>query len=253
MALLLSTAYLPPLDYFAAMVHDASLAGDISPASVVLEACEHYHKQSWRNRCTILTASGKENLLIPVVHRRGGSPGQESNPSREDRNVSHIPVREVRIDYSVDWVHTHQAAISSAYGSSAYFEYYRDGLFALLESKEPRLYTLNRMLIDWLLDRLHLPACVTDSRTFLPPASPDRFAGRQSVPARDGGIASMDEVRDLRERIHPKKAPCYVCRKPYYQIFSDRYGFVDGLSVLDLLFNEGPDSLAVLASTSRQE
>lgn len=253
MALLLSTAYLPPLDYFAAMAHDASLAGDISPASVVLEACEHYRKQTWRNRCTILTASGKENLLIPVVHGRGECAGRDGNPSREDRNVSHIPVREVRIDYSVDWVHTHQAAISSAYGSSAYFEYYRDELFALLESKEPRLYTLNRMFIGWLLDRLHLPACVTDSRTFLPPASPDRFAGRQSVPARDGGIASMDEVRDLRERIHPKKAPCYVCRKPYYQIFSDRYGFVDGLSVLDLLFNEGPDSLAVLASTSRQE
>lgn len=238
MDLLLSTAYLPPVDWFAAVASNASLAGDITPASVVLEACEHFRKQSWRNRCTLLTASGKENLLIPIVHRGGGLPCRRDEASSpEDRNVSHIPIREVCVDYSVDWVHAHEAAIASAYGNSAYFEYYRDELFALLERRECSLYALNRRLIRWLLDKLHLPARVTDSRQFLPPAS---FSGEHA--AYPGG------VQDLRELLHPKKAPLYHCGRPYYQVFSEKYGFVEGLSVIDLLFNEGPDSLAVLAA-----
>lgn len=230
MALLLSTAYLPPVDWFAAVASDASLAGEISPASVVLEACEHYRKQTWRNRCTILTASGKENLLIPIVHGAGEAPAADGKAAPVDRNVSHIPIREVRIDQSVDWVHAHEQAIASAYGSSAYFEYYKDELFALLESGEGGLYAFNRRLIDWLLLKLHLPARVADSREFLRP-----------------------EKGDLRERLHPKKAPLYRCGRPYYQVFSAKSGFVEGLSVVDLLFNEGPDSLSVLAAMQRAD
>ena len=112
MALLLSTAYLPPVDWFAAVASDASLAGEISPASVVLEACEHYREQTWRNRCTILTASGKENLLIPIVHGAGEASAADGKAAPVDRNVSHIPIREGRIDYSVDWVHAHEQAIA---------------------------------------------------------------------------------------------------------------------------------------------
>ncbi len=225
MALLLSTAYLPPVDWFAAVASDASLAGEISPASVVLEACEHYRKQTWRNRCTILTASGRENLLIPIVHGAGECPATDGAAAPPDRNVSHIPITEVRIDYSVDWVRAHEQAIASAYGSSAYFEYYKDELFALLESGESGLYAFNRRLIDWLLAKLHLPAALTDSREFVRP-----------------------ENGDLRERLHPKKAPLYRCGRPYYQVFSAQFGFVEGLSVVDLLFNEGPDGLSVLAA-----
>ena len=247
MALLLSTAYLPPVDWFAAVASDASLAGEISPASVVLEACEHYRKQTWRNRCAILTASGKENLLIPIVHGAGECPATDGAAAPPDRNVSHIPIREVCIDYSVDWVRAHEQAISSAYGSSAYFEYYKDELFSLLESGESGLYAFNRRLIDWLLVKLHLPAALTDSREFVRPQSgaslPDAHPDTQYTPSA-AGCAPLD----LRERLHPKKAPLYHCGRPYYQVFSAQYGFVEGLSVVDLLFNEGPDSLSVLAA-----
>ena len=242
MSLLLSTAYLPPVDWFAAVASDASLAGEISPASVVLEACEHFHKQTWRNRCAILTASGKENLLIPIVHAAGEVPAADGLAASLDRNVSHIPIREVRIDYSVDWVHAHEQAIASAYGTSAYFEYYKDELFALLESRESLLYAFNRRLIDWLLGKLHLPASVADSRTFLRPAPVESAAVDVSV------RRSASAPLDLRERLHPKKAPLYHGGRPYYQVFSAKFGFVEGLSVVDLLFNEGPDSLSVLAS-----
>ncbi|MBO7510545.1 MAG: WbqC family protein [Bacteroidales bacterium] len=245
MALLLSTAYLPPVDWFAAVASDASLAGEISPASVVLEACEHYRKQTWRNRCTILTASGKENLLIPIVHGAGEASAADGKAAPGDRNVSHIPIREVRIDYSVDWVRAHEQAIASAYGSSAYFEYYKDELFTLLESGEGSLYAFNRRLIDWLLLKLHLPARVADSREFLRPV-PEPSA----QDARPSGVCAL---QDLRERLHPKKAPLYRCGRPYYQVFSAKSGFVEGLSVVDLLFNEGPDSLSVLAAMQRAD
>ena len=154
--------------------------------------------------------------------------------------MSHIPIRDVRIDYSVDWVRAHEQAIASAYGTSAYFEYYKDELFALLESRESGLYAFNRRLIDWLLAKLHLPACVVDSREFVKPVSDP--SSRDARPTAGGAL-------DMRERLHPKKAPLYRCGRPYYQVFSDRYGFVEGLSVVDLLFNEGPDSLSVLSKT----
>ena len=205
-----------------------------------MEACEHYSKQTWRNRCAILTASGKENLLIPIVHGTGGE-GSPSDGRPTDRNLSHIPIREVRIDYSVDWVRAHEQAIATAYGSSAYFEYYKDELFALLESGEGGLYAFNRRLIDWLLGKLHLPASMADSREFVRPTPT--------------ALASVDACGplDLRERLHPKKAPLYHCGRPYYQVFSAQFGFVEGLSVLDLLFNEGPDSLSVLAAMRRDD
>ncbi|MBP5538729.1 MAG: WbqC family protein [Bacteroidales bacterium] len=240
MSLLLSTAYLPPVDWFAAVASDASLAGEISPASVVLEACEHYRKQTWRNRCAILTASGKENLLIPIVHAAGEAFTADGAAAGVDRNVSHIPIRDVRIDYSVDWVRAHEQAIASAYGTSAYFEYYKDELFALLESGERGLYAFNHRLINWLLAKLHLPASVVDSREFVrPEPGPSSWDAR---PAAD--CAPLD----LRERLHPKKAPLYHCGRPYYQVFSAQFGFVEGLSIVDLLFNEGPDSLSVLSA-----
>ncbi|MBP5397913.1 MAG: WbqC family protein [Bacteroidales bacterium] len=219
MSLLLSTAYLPPLDYFAAIAKDASLEGEIAPARLVLEACENYRKQSWRNRCTILSASGRENLLVPIRH---------TSP--------HIPIREVEVDYSTPWVHLHENALSTAYGSSAFFEHYRDGLFDILESREVLLYDLNRRLLDYLLEKLHLPAVVEDSADYRPETDVLSEAAEEA--------ASM---LDLRTRLSPKKAPLYAVGEPYYQIFSSKFGFTEGLSVVDLLFNEGPDSLNVLA------
>lgn len=214
MSLLLSTAYLPPLDFFAAIARDASLVGEVKPAHIVLEACENYRKQSWRNRCTILSASGRENLLLPVRH-----------------TTAHIPIREVEIDYSTPWIRLHESALSTAYGSSAFFEHYRDGLFDILESRQPLLYDLNKRLTSYLLEKLHLPAVVEESVEFRP---------EKSVSADDG-------ITDLRMRLSPKKAPLYVVGEPYYQVFPSKSGFTGGLSVVDLLFNEGPDSLNFLA------
>ena len=212
--MLLSVAFCPPVSWFAAAARDVTLSPDrVIPSRVRLEACEHFQKQSYRNRCRILTANGVENLQVPVVHG--------------DR-LYRTPVSEVRVDYSVPWILKMERAVASAYESSAYFDHYRDDVFAILESAPDTLWELDLALIRFFLAKTGLAA------ELLPTAVYEK--------------APADE--DLREAIHPKR-PNNILRnlsleKPYFQVFSRKYGFQSDLSVMDLLFNEGPDSILYL-------
>jgi len=189
--------------------------GRLAPAFFVLEAHENYQKQSWRNRCRILSDKGPVNLSIPVVHRNG---------SHND-----ICITDVEIDYSTDWVRLHKMAILSAYGTSAYFEYYSDDVFALLDEHVKSLFELNGRMLSLLLDKLMIPAEMSFTEVY---------------------AAQAENFEDMRERIHPKKEDSLLkeldIEKPYFQVFSCKYGFVPNLSVIDLLFNEGPDSILYL-------
>ncbi len=130
MKCVLSTAYFPPVEYFVAIAN----CGGAS-----IERHEVYQKQSWRNRCSILTANGPMSLNIPV--KRGGA------------GHSHkIPIAEVRIDYTDKWVRLHERAIDSAYMNSPFFEYYRDEIFALMESGEESLLAYNTAITKKLLE-----------------------------------------------------------------------------------------------------
>ena len=132
--MLLSSAYFPPIEYFALLARDITLSPDrVIPSCAVLEACEHYSKQTWRNRCRILTATGPDILQVPVIH-----------------DAPKIPVMEVRIEYTTPWVIRTERAIDSAYRTSAYFEYYRDELFAnagrfIIDKKKASIGNLPRM------------------------------------------------------------------------------------------------------------
>ena len=211
--MLLSTAYFPPVEYFALMARDMTLSPDrVIPSVAVLEACENYTKQTWRNRCRILTASGPGILQVPVIH-----------------DAPKMPIREVRIEYTTPWVIRTERAIDSAYRTSAYFEYYRDDLYSLLEAGEERLFDLNLSLLHFFLDKTGIAVDLSLSETFIPP---------------------VGEADDWRYDLTPKK-PNSVLRelglqKSYYQVFPSESGFVPGLSVMDLLFNEGPDSILYL-------
>ena len=132
-AKLFTTAYFPPVSYFAAMAEDMSglisRRGDgssfeLSPSVVYIEACENFQKQSYRNRCRFYGAEGVQTLSFPIIHEGG---------------THKIPISEVKVDYSTPWLIQHQRAIISAYRTSAYFEYYQDELFeqviAYVESK----------------------------------------------------------------------------------------------------------------------
>ncbi|MBQ6015639.1 MAG: WbqC family protein [Bacteroidales bacterium] len=200
--MLLTTAYFPPIEYFALLA---------KYSVVYMEACENYQKQSWRNRCRILTANGPESLNVPVVHENG---------------TFSLPIKEIRVEYTTPWVMRTEHAIESAYSSSPFFIYYKDALFSILDSHPATLWELNRRIIDFFCSKIGI--------------SPDFRETTDYSPAEE----------DYREVIHPKRENTVMrdlgMERPYWQVFRDKYGFVPGLSIMDLLFNEGPESICWL-------
>lgn len=218
MPVLLNTAYFPPIGYFALMAKEFTLSPDrVNPSIVYIEACENYQKQSYRNRCRYYAGDGVQTLSFPIVHTDGSH--------------NNIPIREVRVDYTTDWVTRHKRAIESAYRMSAYFDYYADELFDILDSHPDTLFSLNMQITGFFIGKAGLAVDLRDTDTFCPYGS-DMYGD------------------DFREKIHPKRPDTILhdmnLEKPYFQVFSGKYGFIPNLSVMDLLFNEGPDSILYL-------
>lgn len=213
--MILSTAYFPPVSWFAALASGFTLSpsgGGVDSFPVMIEACENYQKQSWRNRARIMTANGPETISFPVVHS------------------TDMAITKVMVDYSTPWVVRTQRAISSAYESSPFFEYYKDGIFSILESRPDTLWELNMKITEFMISKFRLPVSLVPTTEFLLP---------------DKGVPD-----DLRYRIHPKRPDNILSElgleRPYYQVFSSKFGFVGGLSAMDLLFNMGPESIMFL-------
>ena len=196
---------------------------ELSPSVVYIEACENYQKQSYRNRCRFYAADGVQALSFPVVH--------------EDGTHKH-PVSEVKVDYSTPWLLQHKRAIVSAYRTSAYFEYYQDELFDILDSRPEKLMDLNMALLRFFIEK-------TGLRVEL------RLTGEYNSCGAIAGTDGQSVVcEDFREVIHPKRSNTILqdlaLEKPYFQVFAPKYGFKSDLSIMDLLFNEGPDSILYL-------
>ena len=238
---LLSTAYFPPVSYFAAMAQemgglvlrtrDKSNSGragserqqeapQLTPATVYIEACENFQKQSYRNRCYFYGADGVQSLQIPILHE-GGTHKQ--------------PISEIKIDWSKPWLVQHKRAIISAYRTSAYFEYYQDELFEILDTKPEKLFDLNMAIIRFFIEKIGLAIDLHTTRD---------YSREGLVPAGDGSTAPCE---DLRDTIHPKRDNSILedlgLKKPYFQVFAQKHGFQSDLSIMDLLFNEGPESI----------
>lgn len=230
---LLSTAYFPPVSYFAAIAEemeglsnrktdgDGSL--ELSPSIIYIEACENYQKQSYRNRCRFYAADGVQTLSFPIIHEGG---------------THKLPVAEIKVDYSTPWLLQHQRAIVSAYRTSAYFEYYQDELFEIMESRPERLLDLNMALLRFFIEKTGLKVDLRMTSDF----------NRDGVVREEDGTEIL--CTDLREVIHPKRSntilPDLKLEKPYFQVFAQKHGFISDLSIMDLLFNEGPDSILFL-------
>ena len=250
---LLATAYFPPIGYVAAIANECRFnlgKTEVEPAVVYIEACEHYAKQSWRNRCRFYAADGAQTLSYPVCHEDFGK-----------------PISRMRIDWKTDWLTRHKRAIVSAYRTSPYFEYYQDELFAILDARPELMLDFNTDILRFFLRKAGVPAELRFTKEWVAPANDSctppshstltggSLAGSQKSPntLQDASEVTFPDgmaALDLREAIHPKR-PDAILRdlglsKPYWQVFSPRHGFIPNLSIMDLLFNEGPDSISYL-------
>lgn len=218
MGVLLTSAYCAPVEYYAAIASQARLTPQgCQPCDVFLEAHENYQKQSWRNRCRIYSSQGALDLGYPIVHVNGSHNG--------------ILITDVRVDWSTPWVERHITAIDSAYKNSAFYDYYRDEFVAVMKSKPDTLWDFNLSLMRFFLDKLGIPANIR--------------------PTSDYGLCPGEESAwDCRSTIHPKKPNDIISSlglpKEYFQVFSPQRGFLEGLSIMDLLFNEGPGAISFL-------
>ena len=182
--MLLPCCYLSPISHYSAFFH---------ADEVRLEVCDHFTKQTLRNRCLIDSPSGALALTIPVIKEEGKT-----------------PLRDIRISEHGNWRHRHWVALESSYRQSPFFEYYADDFAPFYEKKWTFLADFNEDLMSLIISLLDIqkPICRTST-----------YEG--------------DAFNQL-----PKFTP-----KPYYQMFAQRHGFLPDLSIVDLLFNEGPEGV----------
>ena len=177
--------------------------------TIYLEAHENFQKQSYRNRCKILAANKIDTLTVPVL-------GSNSK----------TPIREVEIDYTQSWQRIHWRAIQSAYGKAPYYEYFSD-YFKNIYDKKPRfLWDLNLEALTVCLKLLQLEKKMVLTTEY------------------NKGVGfNVKDIVDKRSLIHPKNQGETAATK-YTQVFGK--DFVNNLSIIDLILNEGPNGVAIL-------
>lgn len=205
MIVCLSSAYLAPVEYYAILYHYSTIH---------IEKYENYIKQTYRNRCNILSANGMMPLSIPV----------------ESTGGEKCLIKDIRIAEHGNWRHLHRNALISAYNSTPFFEYYQDDFFPFFEKKYKFLFDFNEEFRGMICGLLSIET--------------------SSIVYTEEYENKADYTYDFRENISPKK-DWRICNPdfvsvPYYQVFSGRFGFTENLSIVDLLFNMGNESQLVL-------
>jgi hypothetical protein len=205
---LLSTTYFGPIQWYQKLYR---------ADHVLIEQHETFQKQTFRNRCVIASANGPLTLTVPVERSSGGV--QTAAPSS-------AYIRDMRISDHGNWRHLHWHALLSAYGDSPFFEYYQDDLHPFFERHWRFLFDFNEAIRQTLCSLLDIHPSVGLTAEY-----------------RRGAV-----TRDFREAIHPKHPypDSSFTPRPYYQVYSSRHGFLPNLSILDLLFNMGPESIFYL-------
>lgn len=176
--------------------------------TLVVDDVSPFVKQTFRNRAVIATENGAQSLTIPVVH-----------------DGTKVAMRDVRISEHGNWRHQHWNAMVSAYRKSPFFEYYADDFAHFYEERDGFLLDFNLRLHAVVSELLGLERNV-------------RLMSDEAV----------DGVVDLRRIAEPKALESVegIALQPYYQVFAGRNGFLPALSIVDLLFNMGPEGLLVL-------
>ena len=180
-----------------------------------IERYDNYVKQTYRNRCVIAAADGPLALTIPT----------------EKSDSLKCPMKDIRISDHGNWRHMHWNALVSNYRNSAFFEYYADDFAHFYEEKDGFLMDFNLRLHGMVSELLGLER------------------GVEFLSARDVDAAAVSDLRNIAE---PKVLASMqgVSELPYYQVFAQRNGFIPSLSIVDLLFNTGPEGLLLLRDSA---
>jgi hypothetical protein len=203
---------------------------------VLIEQYDSYQKQTFRNRCVIATANGLQALTVPVEH-----------PSPLTSNKSPIPlggagggllVKDLRISDHNQWRRIHWNALQSAYSESPFFDYYADDIRPFFEKKYEFLIDFNEAIRQTMCELIDIHPHVSYTCSFLSPSSTDKSPS-SLLPNLSSQISDFREVIHAK---HPLPDPDFEAT-PYWQVFQHKYGFLPNLSILDLLFCMGPESI----------
>ena len=176
---------------------------------VEIEQWESFQKQTYRNRCLIATANGVQALTVPVEH--GDSP----------------LIKDIRLSDHGNWRHLHWNALQSAYGESPFFEYYQDDIRSFFERHWTFLLDFNDEIRQKMCELIDIQPNVSYTEGFIPEESP------------------LTSYRTAISPKHPQDDPDFLPKR-YYQVYEQKHGFLPNLSILDLLFNMGPESIFLL-------
>lgn len=176
---------------------------------ICFEVADNFQKQTYRNRSYIYSANGKLQLNIPIKH---------------NKSESRQKTKEVLIDNDFHWQKNHFKAFQNAYRSSPYFEYYEDDLAPLYHKVYSHLLDFNLKTQEFIIDALQEKLAIS-------------YTSKYEVEPKN--------IQDYRFLVDAKKE-IKINLTPYNQVFDDKFGFISNLSILDLLFMEGPNALNYL-------
>ena len=177
-------------------------------ANILVEKEEHFPKQTYRNRANVYTPDGVLGLTVPVI--KGSK--------------NHTKVKDIKISYDFNWQRLHWLSLQACYRRSAYFEYYEDELAPFYEKKFDYLFDYNEQLLQFVLKAMKMKIDYGFTESY---------------------EASYEDLADFRESINPKQETDFN-QNQYFQVFEERKGFLKNLSIVDLLFNQGPHSVNYL-------
>lgn len=176
---------------------------------VLMERQETFQKQTYRNRCVIATTNGLQTLTVPV-----------------ERSTSNL-IKDIRISNHGNWRHQHWFALMSAYNESPFFDYYQDDFRPFYERQYDFLYDFNMEICHKVCELIDIQPNIKETTFY-----------------RSVGVKEF-RIIDFRSAINPKHPADdadFVPRR-YYQVYERKHGFQPNLSILDLLFNMGPESV----------
>ena len=238
-AVLLSTTYFGPVQWYQKLYR---------AEHVQIEQWESFQKQTYRNRCLIATTQGIQALTVPI----------------ERLSVNYI--KDIRISDHGNWRHLHWNALQSAYGESPFFDYYQDDIRPFFEQRWDYLLDFNEAIRAKMCELIDIQPKVSFTEEFtvyslsscVPTVASGKAERTDDYSVGSEGLASKSSVNckpstvnniiDYRSAIRPKNPeedPNFEA-KPYYQVYQQKHGFLPNLSILDLLFNMGPESIFYL-------